>query len=187
MKKITSLVFLTSLLLLLLLSYSTSSLAKKRCKPFQKKLHNIQAMQRSAYSLKRGHSLRAKEDKARDKWWQCEKLSLAKFNAKYGIKKQQAKKSKKQANENKVVKSKSRQKSTGKKYKAPTYSQPRVTFNQTSEIVIRSRYQGDKQLAWLDFYTLPVKCKQPKTISDFAYCNEHKRQQQSEFDKSYSK
>ncbi|MFQ3337708.1 MAG: hypothetical protein ACI9VO_000473, partial [Colwellia sp.] len=49
-------------------------------------------MQRKGYSLKRGESLRAKEDKARDKWWQCENSSQAKFKAKYGVKKKQAKK-----------------------------------------------------------------------------------------------
>ena len=56
----------------MLLLFTPVSEAKKRCKPLLEKLHNIQAMQRSGYSSQRGLSLRAREDKARDKWWQCE-------------------------------------------------------------------------------------------------------------------
>ena len=62
------LVLLFSLLYLL----APVTQAKKRCKPLLAKLHNIQAMQRSGHSATRGRSLRAREDKARDKWWQCE-------------------------------------------------------------------------------------------------------------------
>lgn len=54
------------------LLFSPATIAKKRCKPLLEKLHNIQALQRSGYSQKKGMSLRKREDKARDKWWQCE-------------------------------------------------------------------------------------------------------------------
>ena len=59
--------------------YTQPVLAKKRCKPLLDKLHKIQQAQRSSHSLKRGDSLRKKEDKARDKWWQCESQSNAQF------------------------------------------------------------------------------------------------------------
>ena len=179
MKKFTPLVILCSTVVLFSFAYSPTSFAKKRCKPFLEKLHNIQTIQRKGYSLKRGESLRAKEDKARDKWWQCEHSSKAKFKAQYGGKKKKAKKSKNK----KTVKNKTYY---TKMNKASLYSQKKViTFNQSSAIVIRSKYQGDKKLAWLQFYSQPIKCQRPKSMSIFAYCSENKLQQQSEFERSY--
>ncbi len=179
MKNFTPLVVFCSTVVLFSFVYSPTSLAKKRCKPFLEKLYNIQAMQRKGYSLKRGESLRAKEDKARDKWWQCEHSSKAKFKAQYGVKKKKAKKTK----HTKTVKKKTYY---TKMNKLPAYSQREVTtFNQSSAIVIRSKYQGNKKLAWLQFYSQPIKCQRPKSMSVFAYCSENKIQQQSEFDKVY--
>jgi hypothetical protein len=179
MKKFTYLVIFYLTLLLFSLAYSPTSLAKKRCQPFLEKLHNIQTIQRKGYSLKRGESLRSKEDKARDKWWKCEHSSKAKFKAQYGGKK---KKDKKYSNKKKV---KNKTYYT-KMNKAPSYSQSKVTtFNQSSAIVIRSKYQGDKMISWLDFYHKPIKCQRPKSMSIFAYCSENKLQQQDAFEKSY--
>ncbi len=179
MKKITSIVIFCSAVVLFSSVYSPISFAKKRCQPFLEKLHNIQTMQRKGYSLKRGQSLRVKEDKARDKWWKCERSSKAKFNAQYGGKKKK----------NKKYKNKKTVRNTTyytKKNKKTSYSQSKVTtFNQSSAIVIRSKYQGDKRLSWLDFYQKPIKCQRPKTMSVFAYCSENKLKQQSEFDKNY--
>ncbi len=77
------------------LLFTSNANGKKRCKPFLDKLHNIQKMQRQGYSNKRGQNLRIKEDKARDKWWQCENISLAKFTEKYGKHKKSSLKKKK--------------------------------------------------------------------------------------------
>ena len=179
MKKLIPFILFFSAAALFILTYSPMSFAKKRCKPFQDKLHNIQAMQRNGYSLKRGESLRVKEDKARDKWWKCEHSSKAKFKAQYGGKNKKTKKAKNK----KTVKNKTYYTKTNK---ISTYSKKKkVTFNQTSAIVIRSKYQGSKKQDWLTFYSQPIKCQRPKSISVFAYCNENKRQQQSEFEKNY--
>lgn len=172
--------FITIVLLLLTLLFSPSLLAKKRCKPFLEKRHNIQAMQRNGYSLKRGQSLRGKEDKARDKWWDCERISLAKFNKKYGGSKKKKGKSKQ-----KVTTAK-REKKRKKSLKIlPNTYKSNITFNQGSAIVIRSAYQGHKQKAWLAFYKKPIKCQQPKNLSIFASCHEDKRLQQGAFETQY--
>lgn len=179
MKKIILYVIFCTFIILFSLGYSSVSHAKKRCKPFLAKLHTIQAMQRTGYSLKRGQSLRAKEDKARSKWWSCEHSSKAKFKAKYGGKKKKVKKSKnkKTAKNNTYY---------TKMNKTPPYSLKKVTtFNQSSAIVIKSKYQGDKKSSWLQFYNQPIKCQRPKSISIFAYCSENRLQQQSEFEESY--
>jgi len=179
MKKLTPLILLCSAVVLCSLLYSPASLAKKRCKPFQDKLHNIQAMQRKGYSLKRGESLRIKEDKARDKWWKCEHSSKAKFQAQYGAGKKKTKKNKKiKTVKNKTDYTKMNKTSFNSKKK-------KTTFNQSSAIVIRSKYQGRKKQDWLTFYNQPIKCQRPKSISVFAYCSENKMQQQSEFEKDY--
>ncbi len=182
MKKLTPIVIFCYCFLFIYFTYNATAVAKKRCKSLQNKLHNIQAMQRQGYSLKRGESLRAKEDKARDKWWLCERSSLAKFNAKYGSKKNKAKKDKK-AKKRKPVKSK---RYYTRLNKGAVYSAKKIPlFNQGSAIVIRSKYEGNKHLAWLQFYSQPIQCQRPKNLSVFAYCSEDRREQQSDFDKEY--
>ncbi|AAZ28664.1 hypothetical protein CXF79_20135 [Colwellia sp. Bg11-28] len=174
MKKLTMFTFFYVVVTISLLIFSTNSSAKKRCKPLLEKLHNVQMMQRKNYSLKRGQSLRAKEDKARDKWWQCENSSLSAFKSKYGTKKKKAKKKQKStthyAKLNKV------------KLKLP---KKMATFNQDSAIVIKSKYHGDKKLAWLQFYQQPIKCQRPKNINVFAFCSEDKLQQRETFEHKY--
>ena len=64
MKKHTISTFYSVVVLIFLLLVSPNLSAKKRCKPLLEKLHNAQMMQRKSYSLKRGQSLREKEDKA---------------------------------------------------------------------------------------------------------------------------
>ena len=179
MKKLLPLILFFSAAVLFYLLYSPTSFAKKRCKPYQDKLHNIQTMQRKGYSLKRGESLRVKEDKARDKWWKCEHSSKAKFQAQYGGGKKKTKKAKnKKTVKNRAYYTKINKTSSNSKKKT-------ITFNQSSAIVIRSKYQGSKKQDWLTFYNQPIKCQRPKSISVFAYCSENKMQQQSEFEKIY--
>lgn len=178
MKKLTFLTILHIAMAIILLIFSTDSFAKKRCKPLLEKLHNAQMMQRKSYSLKRGQALRVKEDKARDKWWQCENSSLSAFKSKYGTKKKKAKKDKK------------KQKSTihyaklNKVILKPLKNM--TTFNQDSAIVIKSKYQGNKKLAWLQFYQQPIKCQRPKNINMFAFCSEDKIQQRDAFEQQYT-
>lgn len=169
------------ILLVIILSYSTTLQAKKRCKPFLEKLHKVQAQQRNGYSLKRGQSLRAKEDKARDKWWQCEHMSLAKFKAQFGGKNKKAKKGKKKKSVKYAYKKVNKRKSQA------DASKTIATFNQGSAIVVKAKYQGDKRLAWSQFYQRPSQCISPKNLNVFAYCSENKLQQQNQFDQEYTK
>ena len=173
MRKLTFPLILYIVIAIFLLIFSTNSSAKKRCKPLLEKLHKAQMMQRKSYSLKRGQSLREKEDKARDKWWQCENSSLSAFKSKYGTKKKKAKKKKSTTHYVKLNKA---------KLKLP---KKMVTFNHDSAIVIKSKYQGDKKLAWLQFYQQPIKCQRPKNINVFAFCSEDKLQQRDAFERKY--
>lgn len=173
-----TLIFFVIALILLLMSQPTE--AKKRCKPLLKKLHNVQSMQRQSYSLKRGQSLRNKEDKARARWWDCENLSKSRFNKKYGVKKSNSKK----AATKKKRKSSSSRKVSRKKSALITQANT-IQFNQRSAVVIKAKYQGVKLSAWQHFYQKPVKCRQPKSLSIFSQCHEDKRQQQTAFEKQY--
>ncbi len=186
MKDIIRSQYYSLILLIIILSYSNTLQAKKRCKPFLEKLHKVQAQQRNGYSLKRGQSLRAKEDKARDKWWQCEHMSLAKFKKKYGGSKKKAKQRSNKRKSAKYAKTKVAKK-TNKKQTANLSYKAKSTFNQGSAIVIKSKYTGEKKLAWTQFYQRPSKCVSPKSLSIFAYCNEDKLLQQSQFDQQYIK
>ena len=148
-----------------LLLFIPESEAKKRCKPLLEKLHNVQAMQRNGYSVKRGISLRAREDKARDKWWQCEKgLDGKTKNKKKG------KSTKKSAADKRY---------TSKKISAGT------PFKTTNAIVIKSKYQGNKKQAWIKFYQQPAQCNRPKSLAIFASCSEDKQAQRINFEQQY--
>jgi len=149
----------------LLLLFTPVGEAKQRCKPLLKKLHNIQAMQRNGYSSQRGMSLRAREDKARDKWWQCEQGRDGK------AKKKTKKKSKKQ----RAIYKQTRQ------IKIPAGT----PFKTTNVIVIKSKYQGNKKQAWLNFYQQPAQCNRPKSLAVFASCSEDKQAQRINFEQVY--
>lgn len=151
--------------------FISDSEAKKRCKPLLEKLHNIQAMQRSGYSSQRGLSLRAKEDKARDKWWQCEQGRGTKQKKKRKVKKSS--------------KNKSSQYSTA--YKGYTHKKilAGTPFKTNNAIVIKSKYQGNKKQAWIKFYQQPARCIRPKTLGVFAFCSEDKQTQRIKFEQDY--
>jgi len=166
MHTIKLLIFISSFVLLI-----PEGEAKKRCKPLLEKLHNIQAMQRNGYSSKRGLSLRAKEDKARDKWWQCEQGR--------GAKTKNTKKAKKER------KNKSRHYSANYKQNTHTKIHAGTPFKTNSAIVVKSKYQGSKKQAWLKFYQQPVQCNRPKSLAVFASCSENKRAQRSDFEQLY--
>ncbi len=158
-----------------LLLFASVSEAKKRCKPLLEKLHNIQAMQRNGYSLKRGISLRAREDKARDKWWQCEQGRERKAKSKSKTKNKDKNKSKNKNKSNRAT----------DKLTAPTKISAGTPFKTSNAIVIKSKYQGDKKQAWLKFYQQPAKCNRPKNLAIFVYCSENKQAQRIDFEKKY--
>lgn len=164
------------IIVLIMLTFCNEVVAKKRCKPQLEKLQQIQAMQRHGYSLKGGQSLRKREDKAREKWWQCEHSSARKNK----LKKKSKNRSKKAVKKNKkngavnLVKA--------RKYTINSKASP---FKTNQAIVVKSKYQGNKKFAWLSFYQQPSRCRQPKNLSIFASCSEDKQAQRLVFEKSY--
>ena len=167
------LVYLLSVLMCTLM-FISSAHAKKRCQALKQKLYDIQAQQRAGYSNKRGQSLRQREDKAREKWWQCE-------NPSYGRDKRKklSKSSKKKSQTKLVNTSQSRKKS----YQAIKINDS--PFANNSNIQVKTAYQGEKKHAWLRFYQRPSKCHKPKNLSTFAYCSENKQQQRLAFEQVY--
>jgi hypothetical protein len=163
------------LIIIMILVFPSITLAKKRCKPLLEKLHRVQALQRKPYSAQKGISLRNREDKARDLWWQCENGSSKtkkKINKK---KKQQNKKSRTKGNYfSRTTKVKNKKNNVV------------IPFKTSNAIVIKSKYKGDKQVAWLTFYQQPSQCIQPKKLSVFAFCSENKQAQRADFEKYYS-
>jgi hypothetical protein len=159
------------------LLFTSVSEAKKRCKPLLEKLHNIQAMQRSGYSSQRGLSLRGREDKARDKWWQCEQGR--------GVKAKNKTKNKTKGKDKKNSKNKSSQYSSTYKQNTKTKTIAGTPFKTNNAIVIKSKYQGNKKQAWIKFYQQPTQCNRPKSLAVFASCSEDKQAQRSDFEQEY--
>jgi hypothetical protein len=156
-----------------MLLFTSVSEAKKRCKPLLEKLHNIQAMQRSGYSSQGGLSLRGREDKARDNWWQCEQGRGGKTKKKTKTK------------HKKNRKNKSIQYSATYKQSTQVNIPAGTPFKTNNTIVIKSQYQGNKKRAWIKFYQQPVQCNRPKNLAVFVYCSEDKKAQRSDFEQEY--
>lgn len=154
------------------LLHSFSVLAtKKACQPYLDKLRNIQSQQRAGYSNKKGRSLADREQKARDKWWQCQQGKLPKSKRKKNKKK---------------TKSSTKDKDNTLLAKMPKYKISSIdTLSFSSKLTIKAKYQGVKQQAWLDYYQQPKKCKVPKSTKTFAYCLEDEQKQQQAFDRQY--
>lgn len=162
-------------LIIVLLLISPVTAAKKRCKPLLEKLHNIQALQRSGNSSKRSISLRNREDKARDNWWQCEQGRSKK-----------TKKKEKKKRDSKTASYPTKGKNTKTKSPKSRKITASTPFNTSHAIVIKSKYQGDKKRAWLRYYQQPNQCIRAKSLSVFAACSENKQTQGAEFEKQYS-
>jgi len=161
-----------SLIVVLALSSFESYGAKKHCAELLTKLHNVQSQQRQGYSLKKGERLRKKEDAARKQWWDCEN-NRNKPKAKSKRKKKKSKLSKTTMN---------------KKNNKHTRSKDNKNIPQgfsSNNIVIKSKFSGEKQVQWLNFYKRPKKCARPKTTQIFAYCMEEKIEQQQVFEQQY--
>ena len=138
---------------------------KKVCLPYLAKLRNIQAQQRAGYSNKKGHLLAKKEQKSRDRWWQCEQGKLPK--KKKNIKKKSIEK-----------------KLQVKKIKIPDNQNNAMNKPFTSNLVIRAKFHGQQQQNWLDYYQKPEKCRKVKSTKMFAFCIEDKNRQQQLFELS---
>jgi len=143
---------------------------KKQCKAYLEKLHNIQTQQKQGNSLKRSESLKKRETKARHKWWQCERGQLKTLKPK--------------SNKQKKPKGKLASRQPKRINLLKEVMKPKIKPFQTSNaVVIKSRYQGKKLEAWLQYYQQPKKCQRPKSTKQFAFCVENRRMQQLAFEK----
>jgi len=145
------------------LFFNTAFAGKKACKPYLKKLHNIQAQQKVGHSGNKSRKLAERESKARDTWWQCQQGKLA------------------------SKKKKRKSKTAAKKKSSTKVSYTRVWKNTsskplTNKLILKAKYQGQKQQDWLDYYQQPKQCRRPKTTQIFAYCLEDEQQQQRKFE-----
>ncbi|MEW6990252.1 hypothetical protein AADZ91_06120 [Colwelliaceae bacterium 6441] len=149
-------------------SYSLQA-SKKACQPYLEKVRNIQSQQRVGHSNRKGRSLAEREQKARDKWWQCQQGKLPKPKTK----------TKKSKTKTKIKPNKSQY--HGLKFN----SSSTMTFSKP--LTIKAKFQGQQQQDWLDYYQQPEKCKKAKSTKVFAYCIENEHQQQQQFIGQYKK
>lgn len=167
------------LVLQLMLMSFFSYAGKKQCQPYLDKLRNIQSMQKVGHSNSKGRSLSQREEKVREVWWQCQQGKLPKAKAK------KSSNSSKSANSSTPTKTTPAKKSfvvSQKTKQAKTGSASE--FNLTHKLVIKGKFQGEKQQRWLDYYQPPEKCIKPKSTQTFAFCMENRRLQQQAFDKA---
>jgi len=161
-------IIISSLFMALLCWTFSATAGKKQCQDYRKKLDNIQAQQRQSNTRQRSQHLSSLEVKARDTWWQCQTGKL-----KPTLTKKRKTKQKKSNKNNKVNAARTNAKEV------------LVPFASSGPIIVRSKYQGEKLQAWLQFYQAKKMCARPKTTQQFAACVEDKRRQQIEFEKGY--
>ncbi len=180
--KLTSTRLIFCLFFIVLVTFSTASFAgKKKCKPYLEKLHQVQSLQRAGYSAKQGNRLKAREDKARTKWWQCERGLLKTSKAK--TKKTKTAKTKEKIKRLKNKEIKNRQLKNERLNKA-LLAKTNGSAYSVKSVVVKQKYQGEKQRRWLRFYQKPKKCGRPKNMSTFTYCIEDKNTQQLAFEQN---
>ena len=152
-------------LLAFLISYQLC--AKEDCQEYFEKLQHIQLLQKTKHSASTSVSLHKREQEAFDKWQACKK---GKLNTKTSNKK--AKPSLEEAQrqkQEKIVK-----------------LMPGSAFSSKKDIVLKGKYQGAMQQAWLDYYKQPDHCYTPKNTQVFAQCMEDRIRQQALFEVAYA-
>ncbi|MCJ8318981.1 MAG: hypothetical protein MJK12_05065 [Colwellia sp.] len=148
-----------------LLFISINSYGKNICEKQLNKLHKIQIKQRQGHSLKRSNTLNAQEHKARKQWWECT-TSPSKTTKKR-------------------TKSKSKKKTTQSAVNVYKVKAKVPSFKSSGAIIVKEKYKGKKNFAWLNYYQQPEACKRPKKLSVFARCTEDRQAQQLKFEQTY--
>lgn len=139
----------------------------KNCENYRTKHLVIQNKQKQGHSAKESIRLQEKERVAWQKWQDCKKGKLNK-------------------KKNKLIKSK-------RKIYKPKVNEKIIKLEQGSAfstnkgLVVKGKYKGRKQQAWLNYYKMPQGCKKPKSTQQFAACLYEKEQQQIAFEKQYIK
>lgn len=131
----------------------------KKCQSEYDKFSRIQLQQKQAHSAQKSIKLHQKEQSAWKRWQDCKKGKKAKKKSK--------KKKNKQRNTHNTTQSM-------KLVLQPSGS----AFATRKAVVIKGKYRGEKQQAWLQYYKMPKACKKPATTQKFAACLENKEQQQ---------
>lgn len=154
------------LIILTFIFYSFNVFAKN-CESYRKKHLAIQIKQKQGHSAKESIRLQEKERIAWQKWQSCKK---GKFNKK--------------------KKTPIKQKRTIGEYKSKVNEkiiklQQGSAFSTNKSLVVKGKYKGVKQQAWLSYYQIPKGCKKPKSTQQFAACLHEKEQQQIAFEKEY--
>lgn len=132
---------------------------KPECQRFYATLENIQSKLRAGYTAKQGRKLKAKEDKAREKWWHC-----------------QTNRSQKK----RKAPSKRHVKNRAEKTTQLSIAEYSTTF--TTKVHIKAKYEGKVQQQWLDFYRPAKSCLKPKTLAKFSACLREEQAQQKLFE-----
>lgn len=142
--------------------------AANKCQSYRDKLQNIQIKQKQGHSAKRSVVLHQQEQKAWRMWMACKQGKLP---------------------SRKKTKNKAKDKSSSltKPYKKNKIIQliPGSAFAKSGAVVIKAEYQGDKQQAWLNYFTPLDKCKRPKSTQVFAFCLDDKSKQMKLFEEQY--
>ena len=149
---------------------STDTFAANKCQPYKDKLLNIQRLQKEGHSAKQSVRFHQQEQKAWQTWMDCKKGKLKR-------------KSKRKKGSSKQVSNKALKVKPQKIIRL----NPGSAFENKQGVVVKGKYSGKKQQAWLNFYQPLAKCRKPKSTQTFAFCLNDREKQQHLFETQYLK
>lgn len=151
--------------------YSSNAIAK--CEQEYKALQNQQTLMKKGHSASTMARLKAKEHKLAETYQNCRSGKNRSAKRKVKVYKHAF------ASNNSNRSAKSETKSYGNlvfKAKNSTFSRP-IRFN--------TKFEGDKQKAWIAHYKTPKACLKPKSTAKFAECIQHRNAAAHQFSQQW--
>jgi len=143
-----------------LLVVSNQVYAKSKCELEWNALKTVQSQLRH----KSSEYLRKKEHQKHNKYQNCRKGR------------------KKKSKSYKTITTYKKQTKTYKKYYSNQYA--RNSFS-NSPVKMKSKFKGEKQDAWIQYYKTPKECFKPESISKFSKCVDYRNDKAKEFDAAW--
>ncbi|QDP02176.1 hypothetical protein [Thalassotalea sp. PS06] len=167
-------VYVFSLIVCLSALVSNHALANSNCKSHFQALAEIRAEMRAGYREPRGEYLRNKERNLKEKIRLCLGYQSRTDNNEHF--KQSIQRS---VSDEKI---KIRTKPSGKPRSSAAITKTKNADQLGNQsLVIRGKFTGEKQVAWLKYYQPEKACRRPKTTSMFAKCLAIRDQQAEQF------
>lgn len=162
---------------LLFFSSFAFQISANQCKKEQNAYQKVQQQMKQPYSFSKGERLRAKERALFSLLQSC-------FNSKT------RNVSRKKRTDKKNINKKTTKLKTIKLLSTNVKQKEKTTYEglaPNKSLIIKGKFTGQMQNAWLKYYKRPKECNLPKSTASFAWCIEHKNESATAFKEQWQK